>query len=208
MVKSELVDESFFETARGVSFDQDTPVLERVNIIWFLPFTPVEDRWRAQIFVNEWLVFGSHQNDFGCGWQARVQHLIGDGQLENEVGARIVASMFRWFGTNIGFSFIEELVKELDLSREQNIPFSRENTRTALAKWWCYVSCTPSGNYHLGYLLTKILGVQGRFCTFDELNMAQRVIIFISKDEGLQFLLKVLKKIESQEKSQAAKLKI
>lgn len=208
MSQSNLVNPSFFSTAKGVSFDQDVPRSRRVNLQWFLPLLPVEDRLNAELFLNEWLIFGTYQNDFGYGWQSRIENLLGAEDEQNEASARVVASMFSWFGMNNGFSFLQELLKKLDPKEKPFGTFSDDNTKKALAEWAQYSSRTSIGGYyHLEYQLYNILGISDRRLTFYEMSAAHRVIVFISHGEGLEFLLKVLDKIAAREKAKSDKMR-
>jgi hypothetical protein len=126
--------------------------------------------------------------------------LLGAEDEQNEASARVVASMFSWFGTNNGLSFLQDLLKKLYQKEKPFGTSSGGNIKTTLAEWSYYSSRTAIGGYYLGYQLHNILAISSRRITFDELSAAQRVIVFISKDEGLQFILRVLKKIESEEK--------
>lgn len=198
MSKSKLVNPSFFQTAKHVPFDEG----RKARLNWFLPLVPIEDRWKAEVFVNEWLVFGAHFAYFDLEWQSRVEWLLHSETKEHN--ARVVASMFRWFGTSVGGNFLEGLLKELGTSKSEDW----NQPRKALGYWEAFASFGTSGRHHTGHHLNYILGRnQDRTrCTFSELSAAQRTIVFISHGEGLEFVLKVLNKIAAREKAESNKM--
>lgn len=204
MSQSKLVNPSFFETAKHVSFDEGC----KARLNWFLPLTSIEDRWRAEVFVNEWLVFGAHLAYFDLEWQSRIEWLLFYHSETNEYNARVVASMFRWFGTSVGGSFLHGLLKEIADKKFQKKLEDRDKSRKALAHWEAFSSFAASGRHHAGHHLNYILrhNQPNAKCTFSELSTAQNVIVFISHGEGLEFVRKVLNKIAAREKAESNKM--
>lgn len=193
----DLVPQSFFDVAKEISFDEDSSVNEG----WFIPFLPIEDRVYSEMFLVEWLKFGSYQGEFDHQWRSRLEYLLDTATCPREEHyGRVTASIFAWFGSNVGRSEMFPLIERLQKSKNPSFG-EKSNKVVALNSWNQFNSRTPGGQIVLGNLLKSIL-LKDKLedLTYFELNLAQTIFIYLSESEGLRFLLKVKSMVEEHEK--------
>ncbi len=185
----------------------------KVTNEWFIPFLPVEDRVYSEMFLKEWTEYGMREDSHSINIETRLEYLLTiAGARHTEHNGRVAASIFAWMGTNVGLSYIEILAEKLQRNKDTRGFIT--NDILALHSWSEYSSRTDRFGYRLGYKLQIILDKVdydkkvAKDLTYDELKIAQFIFVYISNYEGLQFLLRTLKKInEDKEKKKEERLK-
>lgn len=185
----------------------------KVTAGWFVPFLPIEDRVYSDMFLKEWVEYGMREDSHSIDFETRLEYMLTrSGARHTEHNGRVIASMFAWMGTNVGLSYIEVLAEKLH--RNKDTRGSITNDVLVLHSWNEYSSRTDRFGYRLGYKLQVILDKvdyeknTAKDLTYDELKIAQFIFLYISNYEGLQFLLRTLKKInEDKEKKKTERLK-
>ncbi len=185
----------------------------KVTAEWFVPFLPVEDRVYSEMFLKEWTEYGMREDCHSIDFETRLEYLLTiAGARHTEHNGRVAASIFAWMGTPVGLSYIELLAEKL--SRNKDTRGWITNDILALQSWSEYSSRTDRFGYRLGYKLQRMLNKVdfdknvSKDLTHDELSIAQIIFVYISNYEGLQFLLRTLRKInEDKEKKKEERLK-
>lgn len=183
----------------------------RVTTEWFVPFLPIEDRMYSVMFLKEWTKYGMREDHHNIDFETRLEYLLtkADAALTEHNG-RVAASVFAWMGTDVGLSYIEVLADRL--YQNKNTRGSLTNDILAIHFWSEYSSRTDQFGYRFGFNLQRMLnklgsdGIPAEKLTHDELSIAQTIFVYISNHEGLQFLLRILKKVNEDKEYKRKKI--
>jgi hypothetical protein len=178
-----------------------------------VPFLPVEDRIYSDLFLKEWTEYALRQDYHGIDFETRIEYLFTRaGVKHTKNNGRVAASIFAWMGTSVGLSHIEILADKF--YKNKNNRGSVTNDILALHFWSEYSSRTDRHGFRLGYklqeLLNKVDSDASSFkkINYDELSLAQAIFVYISNYEGLEFLMRTLKKINEDKEDKKEKLLI
>lgn len=145
----------------------------------FIPLV-VPSRERQQFFCFKWLEYGSYCDHFELGWMTRAQAMLGYSG-KRRAHMRLCATVFSWFGTNSGFTFLSETLKTFDTSNT----LSEGNNRFRMLQAWIKYD-TDHGRRPYGDLLKSV--IVGRAVSLEELNAVLRFLISLSTYNDRVFL--------------------
>lgn len=188
---SSLVTSDFLKAAGNVHFEEERDV----NINWFIPFNPIEDRIYSEMFLISWLEYGSYLDHFSMGWSTRLEVILQSSLCPvDEYHGRVAAAIFAWLGTNVGLSHVRIYAEK---ARSYKKPFFNSRNNIGLDLWNEVLCVDQHGGFVLGYRLAKLIDKKSlSTLTYHEMSLAQNILLYIFNEEGFKFLEQVLQKIE------------
>jgi hypothetical protein len=183
---------------------------------FFSPLTTVcEGRPRCAKFLRTWVTYAKKsRNDDDFSVDDHTPRILYASKMvltkPSDViyAARIATTICTWFGTNIGFSFMEKLEAQLDYEAPSfnNI----RNTETVLSLWAIENSLVSNsarlgiGTRLLKHIISDAADSDNQTLTALETDCAEHFMVWLATEDG-RTLLKLLKqtseKFFEQEKS-------
>ncbi len=178
----------------------------KVTPIWFVPFSPVdEDRWRVKLFIKAWENHTKKEGEFGGGgfWCERIKSIIGDAPLDGwERAARVTASIIAWFGYNNGYFFLDQALNKLDFRAPSYD--NLHNIKTMLDLWSYENSLYRANSGQGGRTLENLLSIavkRDNPLTVQDMDTAERLMLYIARQEGRTFFRNLLQKADKMDRS-------
>lgn len=169
-----------------------------VRPTFFEPLTPLcADRPRCQRFQKIWTIYMGQCDTRDDDYIPRIVRIV---LLPKKVtptevahSARVMTSIAVWFGTNIGFHFMENLLNNFDPNT--NILNNMVNVESALKLWSVENSLYKKSNGWGGRTLQHILqsGQELHPLTAVETDSAEKFIVWLASKDG-RVLLNAFKK--------------